>query len=210
MSFSGKGHETSQPTDSEPLIRQFGLLALLGVGLLGAGYWAGQIVTMTTVLGVGGPPGLFWGTFVCAFCILCIAISLAELASAYPTSGGVLDWAYECSSKSSRKFVAWTTAWLNTFAWIVTATTWASLVAQQVLALVVLYHPEYIIKQWYTWLVLQVVLVFGLLINLFAVKIMPALDKIGLATFFLGCFVLSITVAASARSNQSARFVFVE
>lgn len=195
---------------SDTLIRQFGLLPLLGVGLLGAGYWAGQIVTMTTVLGVGGPPGLFWGTFLCAFCILCIAISLAELASAYPTSGGVLDWAYEGSSKSSRKFVAWTTAWLNTFAWIVTATTWASLVAQQVLALAVLYHPDYVIKQWHTWLVLQVVLTVGLLINIFAVKIMPALDKIGLYTFFVGCFVLSITVAASAPSHQSAKFVFVD
>ena len=100
-----------------------------------------QIVTMTTVLGVGGPPGLFWGTLLCASCILCIAVSLAELASAYPTAGGVLDWAYEGSSKSSRKFVAWTTAWLNTFAWIVTATTWASLIAQQVLALAVLMQP---------------------------------------------------------------------
>ncbi|TKY90271.1 hypothetical protein EX895_000269 [Sporisorium graminicola] len=195
---------------SDTLIRQFGLLPLLGVGLLGAGYWAGQIVTMTTVLGVGGPPGLFWGTFLCAFCILCIAISLAELASAYPTSGGVLDWAYECSSKSSRNFVAWTTAWLNTFAWIVTATTWASLVAQQVLALAVLYHPDYVIKQWHTWLVLQFVLIVGLLINVFGVKMMPALDKIGLATFFLGCFVLSITVAATAPTHQSAKFVFVD
>ncbi|CDS00330.1 hypothetical protein [Sporisorium scitamineum] len=162
---------------SETLIRQFGLLPLLGVGLLGAGYWAGQIVTMTTVLGVGGPPGLFWGTFLCAFYILCIAISLAELASAYPTSGGVLDWAYEGSSNSSRKFVAWTTAWLNTFAWIVTATTWASLVAQQVLALAVLYHPDYVIKQWHTWIVLQFVLIVSLVVNVFGVKMMPALDK---------------------------------
>ncbi|SPO32819.1 probable HNM1 - Choline permease [Ustilago trichophora] len=195
---------------SDPLIRQFGLMPLLGVGLLGAGYWAGQIVTMTTVISVGGPPGLFWGIFLCASCILCIAISLAELASAYPTSGGVLDWAYESSSKSSRKFVAWTTAWLNTFAWIVTATTWASLVAQQVLALAVLYHPDFVIKQWHTWIVLQAVLIIGLLVNVFAVKIMPALDKIGLVTFFVGCFVLSITVAASAPTHQSARFVFVD
>lgn len=205
VSYAGHDDATS-----EPLIRQFGLLPLLGVGLLGAGYWAGQIVTMTTVLGVGGPPGLFWGTFLCAFCILCIAISLAELASAYPTSGGVLDWAYECSSKSRRKFVAWTTAWLNTFAWIVTATTWASLVSQQVLALAVLYHPDFVIKQWHTYIVLQAVLIIGLLVNVFAVKIMPALDKIGLATFFVGCFVLSITVAATAPSHQSARFVFVD
>ncbi|EST08577.1 Amino acid/polyamine transporter I [Kalmanozyma brasiliensis GHG001] len=203
-SYAGHDHV------SEPLIRQFGLMPLLGVGLLGAGYWAGQIVTMVTVLSVGGPPGLFWGIFVCAFCILCIAISLAELASAYPTAGGVLDWAYEGSSKSSRKFVAWTTAWLNTFAWIVTATTWASLVAQQVLALAVLYHPDYVIKQWHTWLLLQAVLIVGLLVNLFAVKIMPALDKIGLVTFFTGCIVLSITVVATAPSHQSARFVFVD
>lgn len=204
---------SSYDQNSEPgheLIRQFGLTPLIGVGLLGAGFWVGQNVTLITVIGVGGAPGLFWGTIFCSFCILCIALSLGELASAYPTSGGVLDWAWQSSPKSSRKFIAWSTAWINFFAWCVTAVTWSSLVAQQCLGLAVVFHENYAIKQWHTWLLLQFVLIIGLLVNIFMVKILPALDKVGLATFFVGFFVLSITVAASAPSHQSAKFVFVD
>ncbi|MFN3651807.1 MAG: amino acid permease [Armatimonadota bacterium] len=40
---------------------------------------------------------------------LCVAASMAELASAYPTAGGLYFWAYRLGGKGW----AWTTAWLN-------------------------------------------------------------------------------------------------
>ena len=40
---------------------------------------------------------------------LCVAASMAELASAYPTAGGLYFWAFRLGG---RKW-AWTTAWLN-------------------------------------------------------------------------------------------------
>ncbi|HMH55905.1 MAG TPA: amino acid permease [Gemmatimonadales bacterium] len=40
---------------------------------------------------------------------LCVAASMAELASAYPTAGGLYFWAYRLGGRGW----AWTTAWLN-------------------------------------------------------------------------------------------------
>src|SRR5512132_2783177 len=40
---------------------------------------------------------------------LCVAASMAELASAYPTAGGLYFWAYRLGGRTW----AWTTAWLN-------------------------------------------------------------------------------------------------
>jgi amino acid transporter len=40
---------------------------------------------------------------------LCVAASMAELASAYPTAGGLYFWAYRLGGRGR----AWTTAWLN-------------------------------------------------------------------------------------------------
>src|SRR5688572_8553475 len=40
---------------------------------------------------------------------LCVAASMAELASAYPTAGGLYFWSYRLGGKTW----AWTTAWLN-------------------------------------------------------------------------------------------------
>src|SRR5918911_3350943 len=40
---------------------------------------------------------------------LCVAASMAELASAYPTAGGLYFWAFRLGGKAW----AWSTAWLN-------------------------------------------------------------------------------------------------
>src|SRR6187397_1980550 len=40
---------------------------------------------------------------------LCVAVSMAELASAYPTAGGLYYWAYRLGGRGW----AWITAWLN-------------------------------------------------------------------------------------------------
>src|SRR5919197_571044 len=40
---------------------------------------------------------------------LCVAASMAELASAYPTAGGLYFWAFRLGGKTW----AWVTAWLN-------------------------------------------------------------------------------------------------
>src|SRR5215204_4521557 len=40
---------------------------------------------------------------------LCVAASMAELASAYPTAGGLYFWAFRLGGRGW----AWTTAWLN-------------------------------------------------------------------------------------------------
>src|SRR6266852_580633 len=40
---------------------------------------------------------------------LCVAASMAELASAYPTAGGLYFWAFRMGGRTW----AWTTAWLN-------------------------------------------------------------------------------------------------
>src|SRR5215212_10250485 len=40
---------------------------------------------------------------------LCVAASMAELASAYPTAGGLYFWAYRLGGRTW----AWVTAWMN-------------------------------------------------------------------------------------------------
>jgi amino acid transporter len=69
-----------------------GAILLFGFGLR----FAGPIVNS-----VGWP--------LVSFFVLCIAASMAELASAYPTAGGLYFWAYRLGGRRW----AWTTAWFN-------------------------------------------------------------------------------------------------
>lgn len=58
-------------------------------------------------LNAGGPSSLFWGWVVVAPFALSIALSMAEVISAYPLAGGVYSWSLMLSSKKWGPFMAW-------------------------------------------------------------------------------------------------------
>src|ERR1043166_5223628 len=77
----------------------FSIISILTGAVLLYGYglkFAGPIVNT-----VGWP--------VVSFFTLCVAASMAELASAYPTAGGLYFWAFRLGGR----VWAWGTAWLN-------------------------------------------------------------------------------------------------
>src|SRR5438445_1940308 len=77
----------------------FSIISILTGAVLLYGYglkFAGPIVNS-----VGWP--------VVSLLTLCVAASMAELASAYPTAGGLYFWAFRLGGRTW----AWTTAWLN-------------------------------------------------------------------------------------------------
>ncbi len=50
-----------------------------------------------------------WGWLVGSAAMLCVALGMAELASAYPTSGGMYYWQYKLRSKRYAPFACWLT-----------------------------------------------------------------------------------------------------
>ncbi|EIW80593.1 hypothetical protein CONPUDRAFT_154619 [Coniophora puteana RWD-64-598 SS2] len=62
----------------------------------------------------GGPVAMVWGWVVVFPFILCIALSIAELASANPTSGGLYYWTHALSPPKCRNFMSWVTGYANT------------------------------------------------------------------------------------------------
>lgn len=72
-----------------------------------------SILTGTSLFGYGlkfaGPIVNTLGWPLVSIMTLCVAASLAELASAYPTAGGLYFWSYRLGGKGW----AWVTAWLN-------------------------------------------------------------------------------------------------
>ena len=57
----------------------------------------------------GGPAAIAWGWPIIAALVLCIGLCMAELVSAYPTSGGIYWWA----SKLGGPKAGYYTGWLN-------------------------------------------------------------------------------------------------
>ncbi|KAJ7482281.1 amino acid/polyamine transporter I [Mycena galericulata] len=62
----------------------------------------------------GGGPGMVWGWAVASIFILCVGMSMAELASAAPTSGGLYFWTYSLSPPRWRNLLCWIVGYSNT------------------------------------------------------------------------------------------------
>lgn len=57
------------------------------------------MVTFGPCLSSGGPAALFWGWLIVSTFVICIALSMAEVISAFPLAGGVYSWSLMLSSK---------------------------------------------------------------------------------------------------------------
>ncbi|OCB87964.1 amino acid transporter [Sanghuangporus baumii] len=62
----------------------------------------------------GGPSAMVWGWAVASLFILFVGMSMGELGSAAPTSGGLYFWTHSLSSPRCRNFLAWIVGYANT------------------------------------------------------------------------------------------------
>ena len=74
------------------LPRRLSLFSVLGLSFAIMAVPYGLSTTMLYGLTNGGPVTIFWGWILLSLISTCIAASLAEICSAYPTSGGTYYW----------------------------------------------------------------------------------------------------------------------
>lgn len=59
----------------------------------------------------GGPANIIWGFVGVSFIILCVAVSLGEITSVFPTAGGVYYQTWMLSPPSYRRLASWICGW---------------------------------------------------------------------------------------------------
>lgn len=59
----------------------------------------------------GGPATMIWGWMFVSLVIFCVALSLAEITSVYPTAGGVYYQTFMLSSPYWRRIASWICGW---------------------------------------------------------------------------------------------------
>ncbi|KAI0097327.1 amino acid transporter [Nemania sp. FL0031] len=72
----------------------------------------GLATTLYYPLVCGGPVDIIWGWVAVSLIIICVAASLGEVTSVYPTAGGVYYQAFMLAPISYRRLSAWITGWL--------------------------------------------------------------------------------------------------
>src|SRR5262252_6782668 len=94
---------------AQQLFREMGGFSNFAISFSIISILTGAVLLFGYGLKLAGPVINSVGWPVVSLFTLCVAASMAELASAYPTAGGLYFWAFRLGGRGW----AWTTAWLN-------------------------------------------------------------------------------------------------
>ncbi|KAK3722687.1 hypothetical protein LTR37_002258 [Vermiconidia calcicola] len=170
----------------------------------------GHVATFVTPAFAGAGPAIFWAPIVAFMACLFITLGLAELASAFPSTGGQYHFAFMVAPKKFRAPIAFATGWLSCFAWLFTTAAGYLFLAQCCVNLATLMHPEYVWTRWQAYLVYC-----GFIIVITAIVILlPRRIPMGESVFFwtsvIGFVVSTIAMLAVSDTKQSSKVVFTK
>src|SRR5271156_4890581 len=114
--------------------------------------WWGSSSTLIFAFGSGGPVLLIYGFLFMALIAAFIAVSLGELASAYPNSGGQYYWTARLAPKKYARFLSYSTGYLGWAGAVVVSGSVAVGLAQAVVGMIILANPNVLTISWKVYL----------------------------------------------------------
>ncbi|KAG6370727.1 amino acid/polyamine transporter I [Boletus reticuloceps] len=145
----------------------------------------------------GGPSAMVWGWAVASFFILCIGMSMAELASAAPTSGGLYFWTHSLSSPRCRNLLSWIVGYANTIGSIasVASIDWGC--AVQVAAAINIGNQSFVATQAQTFGIYVAIIFSHAAICSLGTNVLARLQNLYIVLNFCLCFIVIIGLPAA-------------
>lgn len=187
----------------EALPRNFSLVSLAGVGLVVGTVWPALGGSILAAVFNGGPPGVLYEFVAVSLFYLVVAASVAELASAIPSSAGVYHWASVTPGRAWGRPVGFFAGWWNYLAWVLGAASMASIFANTVVQMYALNHPAFVPAAWHVFVAYVVVTWLACATVCLCNRALPHLHRIGL--FFVLAGFLATLVVVAAMPGRAGR-----
>jgi amino acid transporter len=173
---------------------------------------AGTFTTFGQAWNAGGPIAITIGwPVICAF-VLLVALSMAELTSAFPTAGGPYWWAARLGGAGW----SWFTGWFNIVGLIGIVASVGYGAASFLYALLGLYgvkifgvdfgDTSHVLSE--TFLLFLIILALYAILNIFSSPLVALFNNISVVWHVLGVLVIIALLIAVPSDHQSASFVF--
>lgn len=162
----------------------------------------------------GGPIAISWGWPIICGLVLLVAVSMSELASRYPTAGGIYWWASELGGKTW----GWFTGWFNLIGLVGVVASVDYAAATFLNHLLGLYgvtvfgidftDGAHILAE--TFLLFAVILLLHAVLNIFSSPLVALFNNISVFWHVIGVAVVIAILIIVPDDHQSADFVFTE
>jgi len=174
----GHSHEIDSLTVlgyTPELKRNRSLFTLLFQSLAIAAIPYGEGGPLISAIYGGGQLSIFVGWLLVLFLDECVALSLAELASRYPTSAGPYYWSFQIA-KSHKTVLSFITGWVWLIGnWTITLSVnfgFASLIA----ATINMFHPDFVLTNWQLLLIFYAICLGSFVICALGNRFLPVVD----------------------------------
>ncbi|MFI2454270.1 amino acid permease [Streptomyces sp. NPDC019539] len=207
--------DQAPPRDEEQRLRELGYQPVLARRMGGFGNFAISFSVISILSGcmtlygfglsTGGPAVMMWGWAGVGLFVLCVGLALAEVTSAYPTSGAL----YYMADRLGGRRWGWYTGWLNLLGLlgaIAGIDYGAALFTGAFLNLRFGFAPT----PGSTFVIFLCILLLHATLNLFGVRLVSVLNSISVWWHLVGVAVIVGALAIVPDHHQSPSFVFTE
>jgi amino acid transporter len=137
--------------------------------------------------------------------VMIIAASMAELASAYPTAGGLYFWAHKLGGHRW----AWVTAWFNMIGQITITSGINIAAAIYIVGAVVKIFNLTASTNWYFYVfVMVLIMIPQMLINMFGIKLTAKLSDISVYWHIGGVVIIALLLTIFGKTHNPLSFAF--
>lgn len=187
--------------------RNFSYISTLGFTSVYMATWELTIIALTGGLYSGGYAGLFWAFLGTTILYSPVVLSIAEMESMAPTSGGQYHWVSEFAPPSCQKVLSYASGWMSTLAWLAGQTSGIYLTMSLIQVVINVRLPEYTFTNWQVTLALLAFILSLIVFNTWAAKALPMVQAVALWIHVFGFLAVIIPLLILAPKN-SAKEVF--
>ncbi|KAK0622073.1 amino acid/polyamine transporter I [Bombardia bombarda] len=200
--------DMSRMGKKQQLWRNFRFFSIFGFIMVLMATW--EAVLSANIFGLinGGTGGLIWMFIATFFGVFCAILSMAEMASMAPTSGGQYHWVSEFAPASLQKLLSYLVGWLCVLGWQVGTVAISFLMAGQIQGLVILNHDSYDPQRWHLTLITIAIVTISMAFNTVLYRQLPLVEIVSLVLHVLGFFAILIPLWVMGKRADSAYDVF--
>jgi amino acid transporter len=176
----------------------------------------GLATTLYYPIACSGPVGIIWGWLGVSLIILCVAASLGEITSVYPTSGGVYYQTFMLAAPSYRRISAWICGWLLVIGNITITLSVNFATALFLGACINVFESEpgvgiFAGTNWQVYLIFLAITLLCNIVSSLGNRWLPWLDTFAIFWTFAGVIAIVVCVLAIAKNGRhNASYVFGE
>ena len=167
---------------------------------------AGCITSYSIALGSGGPSAITIGWPLVGIFVLCVAFSMAEVCSRYPTAGGLYFWAGRLAKKNKRQW-AWFVGWFNFMGEVAVTSAIDFGCATTTMAFLNLVFGVSVTAL-HTFLLFVAIITVHALLNTFGVNLVALLSNVSAWWHIFGALVIVVVLWALPTHHQSVAWTF--